>query len=142
VILFTAADECLLLKFQSDITFVDVAVEIIRNVLEYLAIEDPTNVLLVSRELLKNAVVHGNQNDRCKEVVFQLFRIGPDRFRVEVEDSGTGFAPENSKSKERRKRQVDGRPETSGHGFAIINSLCEQVLLDKKGSKITVLLAP
>ena len=90
MILLYASDDYLLLKFRSDITFVDVAVQTIGNLLEYFGIEDPTNILLVSRELLKNAVVHGSHNNKNKEVVFRLFRISRDLFRLEIEDSGQG----------------------------------------------------
>lgn len=140
MILLSAAKDHLLLKFQSDITFVDVAVEIIRNVLEYLAIENPTNVLLVSRELLKNAVVHGNQNDRGKEVVLWLFRIGQYRFRVEVEDSGPGIDLRNIETTVLEQEQANGRGEMSGHGFTIINRLSEQVFFNETGNKITAVL--
>jgi anti-sigma regulatory factor (Ser/Thr protein kinase) len=142
VILLATANEELTLKFQSDITFVDVAVEIIRNILHYLAVEDPTNVLLVSRELLKNAVVHGNQNDRTKEVVYRLSRSAADQFRLEVEDSGAGFGQEKKRGTGKDKRQNDGWIKKSSHGFAIINSLCRQVVLDETEGKVTVLLAP
>ena len=91
MILLSASDDCLLLKFRSDITFVDVAVQIIGNLLDYLGIEDPTNILLVSRELPKNAVVHGDHNRKNKEVVFRSFRISQDRFRLEIEDSCHGI---------------------------------------------------
>ena len=140
MILLSATDDLLLLKFQSDITFVDVAVEIIRNVLEYIEIEDPTNVLLVSRELLKNAVVHGNQNNRDKDVVFRLFRIDQDRFRLEVEDSGPGIGLRNIEATVLEQEQANGRSEMSGHGFTIINSLSEQVYFNETGNLITVLL--
>lgn len=140
MIVLSATDEYVLLKFQSDITFVDVAVEIIRNVLEYLAVEDPTNVLLVSRELLKNAVVHGNQNDRDKEVVLRLFRIAQDRFRLEVEDSGQGIGLRNIQTTMLEQEQPDRRGEKSGHGLTIINRLSEQVFFNETGNIITVLL--
>ena len=130
----------LLMKFHSDITFVQVAVEIIRTVLEYLKVADPTNVLLVSRELIKNAVVHGNQNDRSKEVVYRISRLAQDRFRLEVEDSGSGIGANGSESiaKQRPKKLDSG--DGQGRGFTIIGSLSEQILVNEQGNKITVVL--
>jgi anti-sigma regulatory factor (Ser/Thr protein kinase) len=90
VILLSAGNDCLLLKFRADITFAYVTVRTIGNLLEYLGIEDLTNLLLVSRELLENAVFHGNHNNKSKEVVFRIDRIGQDRFTLEIEDSGQG----------------------------------------------------
>ena len=130
----------LLLKFHSDITFVQVAVEIIRTVLEYLKVVDPTNVLLVSRELLKNAVVHGNQNDRSKEVIYRMFRLAQDRFKLEVEDFGFGIGLDSSESTTKQQPKKLDSDETLGRGFKIISSLSEQISLNEQGNKITVLL--
>jgi anti-sigma regulatory factor (Ser/Thr protein kinase) len=132
VIHLSAGTDSLLLEFSSDITFVDVAVEIIRKVLEYRKIEDPTNVLLVSRELLKNAVVHGNQNDRDKKVTYRLQRSGAERFRLEVEDSGPGIYP--------RPAPGGAVGSKSGRGYTIIYSLAEQVRFNPQGNRVTVVL--
>ncbi|UCF95894.1 MAG: ATP-binding protein [Spirochaetaceae bacterium] len=140
VILLSVTPDCLFLEFNSDITFVDIAVEMIRNILEYLKVVDPTNLLLVSKELLKNAVVHGNQNDREKEVVFRLFPLGQDRFRLEVEDSGPGISVKNGRTTSLKLDSTQKRGEIGGHGFTIINSLSDQVSFSETGSKITVLL--
>jgi anti-sigma regulatory factor (Ser/Thr protein kinase) len=140
VILLSVTPDCLLLEFNSDITFVDIAVEMIRNILEYLKVLDPTNLLLVSKELLKNAVVHGNQNDREKEVVFRLFPLGQDRFRLEVEDSGPGISLKNDRIAWLTLDPTQKRSEIGGHGFKIINSLSDQIFFSENGSKITVLL--
>ena len=129
-----------LLKFHSDITFVQVAVEIIRTVLDYLKVVDPTNVLLVSRELLKNAVVHGNQNDGSKEVVYRISRLAQDRFRLEVEDSGSGISLESGESTIRQRPKKLDSDVTQGRGFTIISSLSEQISFSEQGNKITVVL--
>ena len=130
----------LLMKFHSDITFVQVAVEIIRTVLEYLKVADPTNVLLVSRELIKNAVVHGNQNDRSKEVVYRISRLAQDRFELEVQDSGSGISLNRSESTTKQRANRLDSDETHGRGFTIISSLSDQVSFNEQGNKITVVL--
>jgi anti-sigma regulatory factor (Ser/Thr protein kinase) len=140
VITLSVAQDQLLLKFHTDITFVDVALEIIRHVLEYQTNEDPTNLLLVSRELLKNAVVHGNQNDRAKEVIFRLSRIGYDLWKLEAQDSGPGISQRQQRIIESDHRQAGKRGKSSGRGFTIISNLAEQVLFNPTGNVITVLL--
>jgi len=140
VILLTAGDDHLLLKFRSDITFVDLAVQIIGDLLEYQGIKDTTNILLVSRELLKNAVVHGNHNDRNQDVVYQLFRIDQDRFRLEVEDSGRGGGLRTAQTTGKGQESGHGQSEDNGRGFTIINSLSERVVFSETGNKITVFL--
>ena len=140
MILLSASDDYLLLKFRSDITFVDVAVQTIGNLLEHFGIEDPTNILLVTRELLKNAVVHGNHNNKNKEVVFRLFRISQDRFRLEIEDSGQGGGLRHLRTTGKVRESRDRGGEAGGRGFTIINNLSEQVLFSETGNRITVLL--
>ena len=130
----------LLLKFHSDITFVQAAMEIIRTVLEYLKVADPTNVLLISREIIKNAVVHGNQNDRSKEVVYRMFRLAQDRFKLEVEDSGSGIGLDSGESAMKQWPKQLKSDEIRGRGFTIISSLSEQVSFNERGNKITVVL--
>ena len=66
----SAGNDCLLLKFSADITFAYVTVRTIVNLVEYLGIEDSTNLLLVSRERLKNAVFHSNHNNISDQVLF------------------------------------------------------------------------
>jgi anti-sigma regulatory factor (Ser/Thr protein kinase) len=140
VIQLSVATGDLLLKFHSDITFVHVAVEMIRNVLEYMNVDDPTNVLLVSRELLKNAVVHGNQNNRDKEVFYWLSRIGQDRFKLEVEDGGPGVKAANNETAVKNVEKLLSGDDIQGRGFTIIRSLSEQVFFNERGNKITVVL--
>ena len=141
MILLSAGDDYVLVKFRSDITFVDVAVQTIGNLLEYLGIADPTNLLLVSRELLKNAVVHGNHNNKSKKVVFRLFRISQDRFRLEIEDSGQGSGLRHLRAIGKVRDERDRKIEAGGRGSTIINSLSEKVLFSETGNRITVLLS-
>jgi anti-sigma regulatory factor (Ser/Thr protein kinase) len=124
VILVCSTAERLRLKFCSDITFVDYALEIIRVVAAYQGIQNSTDLLVVSHELLKNAVVHGNRNDRTKNVVYELVHLGGGRYRVVAQDAGEGFD----------RRGIAGR------GLEIVGSVADKVRFSQKGNKISVLM--
>jgi serine/threonine-protein kinase RsbW len=50
-------------------------------------------VRLALEEALVNAIKHGNQMDRSKSVRIS-YRVGPDRFDIQITDEGSGFDPE------------------------------------------------
>jgi anti-sigma regulatory factor (Ser/Thr protein kinase) len=128
-----SSPESLLLRFDSDITFVDYAVSIVDDLLTHQGVSDPTNVLIVVRELLKNAVVHGNRNDTAKPVTIRLQRLNGGRCRVEAEDDGVGFDAsalgsafhECSRAQERR-------------GYSLIRALAERIEFNDSGNRVTV----
>jgi serine/threonine-protein kinase RsbW len=49
-------------------------------------------IRLAVEEALVNAIKHGNQMDRAKNVRV-VYHISPDRFEVEIADEGPGFDP-------------------------------------------------
>ena len=49
-------------------------------------------IRLALEEALVNAIKHGNQMDRAKNVRV-VYHISPDRFEVEIADEGPGFDP-------------------------------------------------
>src|SRR5262245_15778958 len=49
-------------------------------------------IRLAVEEALVNAIKHGNQTDRDKNVRV-VYHISPDRFEVEIADEGPGFDP-------------------------------------------------
>jgi serine/threonine-protein kinase RsbW len=51
-------------------------------------------IRLALEEALVNAIKHGNQLDRAK-AVHVSYRVGPDRFEVQIADEGPGFDPDD-----------------------------------------------
>jgi serine/threonine-protein kinase RsbW len=51
-------------------------------------------VRLALEEALINAIKHGNQMDRTKNVRV-AFRLSSDRFEIRIDDEGSGFNPED-----------------------------------------------
>jgi anti-sigma regulatory factor (Ser/Thr protein kinase) len=52
---------------------------------------DCYGLLIVARELLMNAIVHGNRCDPAKEARLVILSMGPDLFDIVVKDEGAGF---------------------------------------------------
>jgi serine/threonine-protein kinase RsbW len=51
-------------------------------------------IKLALEEALVNAIKHGNQMDRTKQVKIS-YQVAPDRFAVLIQDEGPGFNPED-----------------------------------------------
>ncbi len=131
MIAVSVSKELILLQFSSDITFIDHAVGILNVLLSYQGPKDPTNLLIVSRELLKNAVVHGNRNDPDKTVYCRLERVEENRYEIEVEDEGGGFDPGAVQAEP---------PDHSGgqaqHGYVLIRALASALRFNEEGNRI------
>lgn len=118
------------MSLPSDVTFVDPAVELARTLLRYQGQRDPTEILLVLRELLKNAVVHGNRNLSELTVSVAISRREVGQYCVEVEDQGAGFDA----------RRVFEDPPPTGRGFSILRSTATEVRTSDRGNRVTVIL--
>jgi len=128
-----ASADNFLLRFDSDIGFVDYALDIIDDLLAYRGIHDRTDLLIVCRELLKNAVVHGNRNDTQKSVTLRLQCLPGGHCKIEAEDGGSGFDVQA-----RAGGQASGRPAGYGTGFALIGALADRVAFNDQGNRVTV----
>lgn len=137
VVAILSTEQGLLLRFDSDITFVDYAVDIVDNLMSYAGYGHRTNLLVVTRELLKNAVVHGNRNDADKAVVLRLKASNSGGFRIEVEDGGEGLEAEGLQT---GPRQTEGPQGSSG--FSLIKALARRIEVNAANNRITVFMDP
>lgn len=90
------------------------------------------NLRIVLRELLINAVEHGNKNEDSKRISCILELLSGDEVKLTVEDEGDGFDPnllnfdlEKCNGNERRR------------GYPLIHSISKDLSFNKKGNKIT-----
>ena len=87
---------------------------------------------VVLRELLINAIVHGNECIVERTVKCSIERMGEKRFKVVVKDQGKGFnyrninidLPKNSALIENR-------------GYALINKLSDRIEFNNSGNCVT-----
>ncbi|MEZ4528134.1 MAG: ATP-binding protein [Desulfobacterales bacterium] len=122
--------------FSSEMQLADRAVRICRNFMEELSVSNFSEFRLVLRELLINAIEHGNKNDTQKTVNCCIDHLGGTRFRIIVGDEGEGFdyralAAELSDD----PRQIRSR------GYALIRSFADRLEFNDKGNWITVYIA-
>ena len=81
----------ILFKLSSEISILPNVIEEVEKFLIQKNVDDLTNVLLVTKELLTNAVEHGNQNDPARLAVCDIEQIDDDLFKIVVKDDGDGF---------------------------------------------------
>ena len=87
---------------------------------------------LVIRELLLNAIVHGNKNDSRKTVTVTLFIENKHLLSIEVSDEGDGF------DYSALDLTLPQKPEEiSNRGLSIVNDIAESVAFDSNGSRVT-----
>ena len=120
-------------KISSEISSVDSVIEHCKEDLSrFNVISDSTEFKVIVRELLNNAVKHGNHEIAEKTVTCNIEYLGARRFKIVVEDQGSGFnyrninmdLPENT---DRIKRK----------GYALISSFSERIEFNEKGNSVT-----
>ncbi len=88
-------------------------------------------VMLLAREALVNAVVHGTSPDLGQTIDVQLDLVG-DHLVLSVEDPGPGFGWRNVVGR------VAAPYEDHGRGMTVFQSYASEVHYNDKGNKITL----
>ncbi len=122
----------LTMRLASRVRDVADAIHDLRAFLDEDERQDDSGLVLVFRELVNNAVEHGNKKVEDLPVDVELLRLSPGRFRLSVEDRGAGFdfkavdlsLPEDP-------TQVRNR------GLALANSFADELMFHEPGNKIT-----
>ncbi|HET7839722.1 MAG TPA: ATP-binding protein [Rectinemataceae bacterium] len=91
-------------------------------------------ILVVVRELVENAIVHGNRSDPTKLVKLAIRLCAPGLFEVQVEDEGQGFD-----YAEVVARLPGGANGEERSGYLLIHELADKVAFENHGSKVRVL---
>lgn len=88
---------------------------------------------LVIDELLRNAIKHGNKNDKSKVIKIDIY-LDNSRFKLAVEDEGDGF----DYGKYLEKSVDVGKFAGSGRGLLMVINYAEKIDFNKKGNRIKV----
>ncbi len=123
----------ILFKFSSEISTLTNTMDKIEKFLKVLNTKDPTNVLLVARELLMNAVVHGNRNDPNRFVICRLRAFDNNQLKILVKDEGAGFDYESLDL-----RLPNDPKHIQKRGYILINALSERIDFKGRGNSVTV----
>ena len=84
------SDDSLYLSVVSETERVPVILERVAQFARRQGVVGTDGLLLVVRELLMNAIVHGNESDRSRMALIRVARRGS-LFEVQVDDEGEGF---------------------------------------------------
>jgi serine/threonine-protein kinase RsbW len=125
-------ENSLFLKFQSELRSIDVVVPKIEKFFVERCQEVETfNLNLVARELLNNAVIHGNKNKITKYVTCRAL-IKNMIFRLCIKDEGLGF---NWRERISYEPKADNE---GGRGMLILKSFGFRYHFNEKGNIVTV----
>ncbi len=92
---------------------------------------DFTDLLVVLRELLNNAIVHGNGNRLDRKVKLIVRDLGEERYALDIEDEGEGFDYRTLKM----EAPEDPRLLTT-RGYVLVKALSEEIRFNEKGNRI------
>ncbi len=116
----------------------DLVERVLRSARTFAEDFDPTpfpDLQQVLRELLENAVVHGNRRRPDKVVACEIARVRDDLFKVTVSDEGEGFDHRNAEVLASSAPRWEGT-----RGFGLIRAVCEQIDFNEAGNEASVFL--
>jgi anti-sigma regulatory factor (Ser/Thr protein kinase) len=88
---------------------------------------------VVMRELLMNAIRHGNKGVAERTVMGFITHLGQKRFQIIIEDQGQGFEHADL------NMQLPDMPKFNGHrGYLLISALSDRIEFSERGNRITV----
>ena len=95
---------------------------------------DVFGVRLALEEALVNAIKHGNRMDPAKQVRIQ-WAINSESVRIEIEDEGHGFRPEDIPD----PTAEENLEKPSGRGIMLMRAFMTEVGYNDSGTRVTLL---
>lgn len=89
------------------------------------------NILLITYEIVTNAIIHGNKKDPSKSVNIGL-DITEDKIIITIEDEGEGYDTLPSKEEAQNLNYL----EEGGRGLKLAVLICDDIELDKNTIKL------
>jgi anti-sigma regulatory factor (Ser/Thr protein kinase) len=126
-------NRCITFTLSSEVRLVDLISHLLSDLLAYERADSPPGLIMVTRELLRNAVSHGNKGDPDCLVECRLDGSDPSWISVTVSDEGVGFDHELYRCRgPRDPRHAVGR------GYALISSCSDRIEFARNGATVTV----
>lgn len=123
-------------SIQSEQYLVDKVIEEAKGFVRAQGAEDTAGIVLVLRELINNAIEHGNGKDESKTVEGSVELVAPLRFKITVADQGEGFD-----HKELILRMSDDHTQLRNRGLPLVNAYCDEIGFNESGNEVTAWLA-
>ena len=129
----TENENIIIFETGSEFKYVDRIVKEARDFLNNRGVKIFSEFKIVLRELLINAVEHGNKKSPEKMVSCTIEQVMPGFFTIKVQDDGDGFdynslnydMPENPRQNRSR-------------GYPLIREFSDEIRFNEKGNRITV----
>jgi len=121
--------------FSSERNLLD---KVMRQYGDFLAKEgmtQPAEAKIVLRELVINAIEHGNKQSAARLVRCHVEHLATSQLKLEVEDEGEGFPYWALKTD-----LPDNPQDISGRGYLLIKALSDEVQFNDRGNRVTVLI--
>lgn len=96
-------------------------------------IDETDNLNIILRELLLNAVTHGNKNDPEKTVICLIDTREAGIVKIVVQDRGEGFDFSDQKRKYLEQKELNRES-----GYGLLFAIADDILFEKNGSRIVV----
>jgi anti-sigma regulatory factor (Ser/Thr protein kinase) len=123
------------LRFSSGNGQADRAIRVCNDYLRRKAVPNYLDICIVIKELINNAVHHGNKNRQDREVKCRLSFNGAERLHIEVEDEGEGF------DHGALDLDIPADPRTMrNRGLAIAAALSHKIEFNGKGNFVKALI--
>ncbi len=132
----TETERAVSFKFSSDFFLVDLVLSELDAFFKKAYVETTFEFKVIVRELLINAVEHGNQNRKSKVVFCKIEQLDDGRFCITVEDQGKGF-DYKSLNMDMPTDPLQDR----NRGYALINAFSERLEFYEAGKRISAFVA-
>lgn len=121
------------MRIPSDISYIRKASAEIEDFLKSRSVDDSLvfDIRLCVEEAIKNAIIHGNRNDK-KRAVFISYSLKGKRFEIEIEDQGNGFDPCKVPDPTLKENLL----KAGGRGVFLIQKLMDEVKYNDNGNKV------
>ena len=122
-------------EISSDEANIDTVIRHSCSFLEENAVKPSLEFKIVLRELMRNAIVHGNKLVTEKNVEISICRMGREYFKLTVQDQGEGFDFTTLSL----KTPCDPR-RMFNRGYYLINELAEGMKFCNDGRTVSIIL--
>ncbi len=116
--------------FSSEMHLVDRTIRICREYLNQFNVLRFSHFRLILRELLINAIEHGNENAVERTVICSVEYVGEWQFKIVVEDEGEGFD-----YKTLDMQMPDDPNQIRNRGFALVNAFTDRLEFNERGNR-------
>jgi len=130
---FFQDDDYIEFKISSEVKMVNKTIKESRNFLQEYDVEEDGNIVLILRELINNAIEHGNNKNSKLSVTIGISYLQDQRFKIVVEDEGKGFDYYSV-----NYRLSDDPTQIRNRGLGLVNSFSDEIVFNEIGNIVTV----